>query len=220
MNETMSETKGRRGIRVLVIDDHPAVRQGLGLLLEAGGHVMVAEAEDRKQIRSCLDRGDVDMALLDLTLAKGSGFDLLDDLRGYDVPIVIYSMHEDPGNIERALRSGALGYVTKQEKPRVLWEAIDEVRAGRRFLSPRAARGLAEGTAGRSETAEAVRHLSEREREILTRMSRGETGREIADALSIGDRTVETYCQRIIVKLGLQNMKALRKFAIAEAHRP
>lgn len=215
----MSDREQGRGVRVLVIDDHPAVRQGVGQLLAAGGHFMAAEAENGAEARSMLLRGGLDLALLDLTLAEDNAFELLVGLREHGVPVVVYSMHEDSGNIERALLAGALGYVTKRDKPKMLWAAIAEAMAGRRFLSPRAAQSLEEASRPQAvEPASQDPPLSDREREILVLLSRGNTRLEIADALSISGRTVETYYKRLIAKLNLADMKALRKYAIALLH--
>ena len=101
------------GLRFLLIDDHPAVRQGLNLLLESNGYSPGVEAGTRADAKECLEQATFDFALLDLSLADGSGLDLLVDLAEHGVRTLIYSMHEDPGTIDRALRCGADGYVTK-----------------------------------------------------------------------------------------------------------
>jgi len=202
------------GYRILLVDDHPAIRQGVGLLLAVGKHVIGGAVEDVAEARRCLEQGDIDLALVDLSLGDGSGLDLLAELAARDLPAVVYSMHEVPETIERAFQAGAQGYVTKREAPEVLLEAVATVMAGRRFVSPQAAQILARRTLPPT-TEGAGRELSERESQILARLGRGEGSAEIAAALGIGSRTVETYCARIIEKLELSGMKALRKHAIA-----
>jgi DNA-binding NarL/FixJ family response regulator len=206
-----------RVARVLLVDDHPAVRQGVAMLLTARRHVIAGEAENRRQALARLQSSDIDLVLLDLSLDQGSGFDLLIDLEEFNIPALVYSMHEDPETIERTLQRGAMGYVTKREKPKVLLEAVAGVMAGGRFLSPRAAQSLAEGGRAFAPT-DSEQGLSERESQILARLGRGETRLEIAAAMGISTRTVETYCERMIHKLKLSDMNALRKYAISHRH--
>jgi DNA-binding NarL/FixJ family response regulator len=207
------EKDAAKGVRVFLIDDHPAVRQGLALLLAQEAYVICGEAENRAEALGRLDTAAADVALVDLSLGEESGLDLIADLQSRNIPALMYSMFEDCGTIERAFGQGAAGYVTKREVSGVLLEAIGEVLAGRRYASPRAARSLASraiagGDAGGEEP------LSQREEQIMARLGRGETNVEISGALHIGVRTVETYYARIIGKLGLGGMKELRKYAI------
>lgn len=205
--------------RVLLVDDHPAVRQGVALLLAAGRHMVCGEAQSREEALARLDADDIDLVLLDLSLDDASGLDLLPDLEERDIPALVYSMHEDPETIERAFRLGARGYVTKREDPMTLLAAVGDVLAGRRHVSPRAARILAD-KALVSDAGGDGGLLSDRERQILALMGQGDSSAEIASALSISARTVETYCARMVEKLGLPGMKALRKYAIANHRQP
>ena len=199
---------------MLLVDDHPAVRHGVAMLLAADRHVIAGEADNRHEALVRLSGGGIDLVLLDLSMDENSGFDLLLDLDELGIPGLVYSMHEASETIERALRLGALGYVTKREKPKVLLEAVANVMAGQRFLSPRAAQSLAEGSSD-SAPVDPEQGLSVRECQILSRLGRGDTRQEIAAALSISTRTVETYCGRMINKLRLSDMNALRKYAIS-----
>ena len=122
-------------------------------------------------------------------------------------------MHEDPLTIERAFAAGASGYVSKRESEDVLFRAVSDLLAGRRHVSQRAAQSLANRTLPAAAT-EGMPALSEREREILTRLGQGDSNVDIAAALSISVRTVETYCARLATKLELDGMKALRRYAI------
>lgn len=202
------------GARVLLIDDHPAVRQGVALLLAIGRHVVGGEAQNRGEALALLAHDRIDLALLDLSLGEESGLELIADLDKYGVPALVYSMHEDPESVERAFHHGARGYVTKREEPAVLLEAVGVVMAGKRFVSPRAAQSLAERLLV-PEGAGAGVALSDREQQILALMGQGDTSAEIADVLAISARTVETYCGRMLEKLELSGMKALRKYAIS-----
>jgi DNA-binding NarL/FixJ family response regulator len=200
--------------RVLLVDDHPAVRQGVALLLAAGRHTVRGEAHNRLEALARLDTDAFDVALLDLSLGDESGLELIADLEDRGIPTLIYSMHEDPETIARAFRRGALGYVTKRENPVVLLEAVAAVMAGRRYVSPQAAQSLA-SQALIPNQSDPEEGLSDRERQILVLMGRGETTVDIATVLAISVRTVETYYTRIIEKLQLSGMKGLRKHAIS-----
>ena len=199
------------GIKVFLIDDHPAVRQGLALLLAQAGHEVCGEAQSREEAVGRVGGSGAQVALLDLSLGEASGLDALEDLAARDIPVVVYSMHEDRATIERAFALGAHGYVTKREVSDVLLEALGHVVARRRYASPRAAQSLASRVLSPvgGETA-----LSQREEQILALLGRGETSAEIAGALHISIRTVETYYARIIEKLGLAGTRELRKHAI------
>ncbi|MUM78573.1 response regulator [Pseudodesulfovibrio sp. F-1] len=200
-------------LRFLLIDDHPAVRQGLNLLLEANGYTPGVEAGTRVDAKACLEQAAFDLALLDLSLADGSGLDLLVDLAEHGVRTLVYSMHEDPGTIDRALRCGANGYVTKREPIGVLLEGIEGILRGECFVSAHAKSSLEE-TAG-SPATDPLFLLSDQERVIFSAMARGESNTEIAESLGISPRTVETYLTRMVNKLGLSNVRSLRKFAIS-----
>jgi DNA-binding NarL/FixJ family response regulator len=200
------------GVRVFLVDDHPAMRNGLSLLLRQVGHTVCGEAGSRAELLERLDGVQAAVALVDLSLAEESGLDLIADLTARGIPILIYSMHEDRGSIERAFDRGARGYVTKREVADVLLEAIEAVAAGRRYASP----GVMESLAGRVLDPDegAAVALSQREEQILDRLGGGESSAEIGRALSISAHTVETYYGRMIRKFGFSSMKELRKFAI------
>lgn len=206
------KTDATQGVRVFLVDDHPAMRNGLSLLLAQVGHTICGEAEGREELLRRIDDARAEIVVLDLSLAGESGLDILDDLRPRAVPALVYSMHEDCATIERAFTRGAQGYVTKREVSDVLLEAIEQVVSGHRYASPRSAQSLASRvltTGTGEETA-----LSQREEQIMTLLGHGETSNEIARKLTISAHTVQTYYARIIEKLELDGMKALRKTAI------
>jgi DNA-binding NarL/FixJ family response regulator len=210
-------TDGDRPIQVLLVDDHPAVRQGLSLLL-AREHVMVcAQAEDCAHALLSAEESTPQVALVDLSLGPESGLDLIGDLEARGVAVLVYSMHEDGETIQQALAAGARGYVTKREMHRVLTEAIREVAAGREYLGPRAAAALAAQLARVGRRA-ALREPSGREREVYRLLGEGATTSEIAAAMNVSVRTVESYCARLMEKLGVDGMKPLRRGAIRHSH--
>lgn len=197
--------------KVVLIDDHPAVRHGLGLVLSSKSHVICGEAGNIVETLELIESTAADLALLDLSLGEESGGELIVPLRRQGIAVLVYSMHEDSGRIRAVLDAGANGYVSKREMAEVLLAAVDELLAGGTFVSARAAQVLASSqpTGEHGDGA-----LSERENRILEMLGRGESNSEIAEAFSISVRTVETYFGRICVKLGVDGTRELRRYAI------
>jgi DNA-binding NarL/FixJ family response regulator len=209
------EGEAARSCRVFVVDDHPAVREGLALLLGQRGITLCGEAADAAQTLARLGEAQPDVTLVDLSLQRASGIALIEALHGHGQAVLVYSMHEDAVHIKRAFAAGAGGYVSKREGTEALVQAIHEVAAGRRYLSRRVQNAL---VGGESDSAEArLLGLSDRETLVLRWLGQGDSGDEIARRLHISPRTVETYCGRIMEKLGLAGMKELRRYAIQQA---
>jgi len=200
-------------IRILVVDDHPAVREGLTLLVSSEGMDVSAEASRRVEALACVEEDRPDLAVVDLSLDGEDGLPLVADLKARGVPTLVYSMHSDAQHVEGAFAAGALGYVTKAEFRGVLVEAIRAVSAGRRFLSPRTAVAMTEHLTG-PRAAETLASLSGQEREVYRLIGEGEGTYEIATAMKISIHTVESYFARIQLKLGLEGMYELRRHAI------
>lgn len=198
--------------RIFLTDDHPAVLEGLSMLLALERHTICGVASSRAELWERLDGSGADIVLVDLGLCDESGLDLIPELCTRGLPALVYTMHEDASTVRRALERGASGYVTKRETSAVLLAAVVQVLRGERFISPRAAASL-QGFAETAPDAPA-RSLSEREQQILALLARGETNADIAATLQVGVRTVETYYSRMVDKLNLDGMKALRKYAI------
>lgn len=137
-----------RHLRVLIVDDHPAVLEGLRYLLEPEGITICAEARNSAEATTTADLCSPDVVLVDLSLGDEDGVALIALLGKRSLPSIAYSIHQDDGHIKRAFAAGALGYVTKSEAHRVLVEAILEVASGHRFVSPRAAAVLSEQLPG------------------------------------------------------------------------
>lgn len=203
--------------RIFLIDDHPAVLEGLSLLLAQERHVVCGEASCLAEMHARLDACRPDIVVIDLTLCEESGLDALPELLRRGIPALVYSMHEDSSTIKRVLERGASGYITKRETSTVLLEALRCVLAGERYISPRTAANLDEHDILAQMHPQAPT-LSERESQIIALLAKGEPNVEIATALGVSVRTVETYCARILAKLPLDGMKALRKYAI-QVHR-
>lgn len=212
-----AKVQAERALRIFVVDDHPAVREGLALLLGQHGIEVCGEAEDSRQTMAGLKAAKADVVLVDLTLQRENGLTLIEELHARGVAVLVYSMHEDAVHIKRAFTAGACGYVTKREGASTLVQAIREVAAGRRYLSERASHALLNGGL---DTVESKRMgLSDQETLVLQWLGEGDSLEEIASRLCISSRTVETYCQRIMEKLGLGGMKELRRCAIQQAQK-
>lgn len=204
-------TPGAKAARIFIIDDHPMVRQGLQLFFTHASHIVCGEAESHESVMERFGNAGADIALVDLSLGEESGLDLIERIRAAGCAVLVYSMHEDAATIERALAAGANGYVSKRENEDVLLQAISDLLAGRRHLSPIAVQSMAK----RQSFAPAKKHvLSDRESTILACLGQGDSNAEIAASLSISVRTVETYCARLVTKLELEGMRALRHYAI------
>lgn len=207
-------TSGRSSrIHALLVDDHPAVRQGLALLLASEDIVVCGEAGGRAEAVACLQKRRPELAIVDLSLDGEDGTSVITELHERRIPVLAYSMHSDPRHVGGAIAAGALGYVTKRESHTVLVQAIREVAAGRRFVSPCAAGALADSITGA--VADAAEKLSPHERKVYELLGQGADTLDIAAALHISSHTVESYYSRILVKLDLNGMYELRRHAIA-----
>lgn len=206
-------THGAARPRVFLVDDHPAVCLGLRLLFEQNGLQVCGDAGDVARALSALRDAPADLVVVDLTLGAEDGLELLRRL-AKEAPgarVLVYSMHEDATRVRRALEAGARAYVTKRESPELVLTAASECLAGRAYVSPRAAQGLAHVPG----SAAAVEPLSQQELKVYELLGEGFSVAEIAQRLAVGRRTVETYFVRIQTKLGLQGMRELRRHAVA-----
>lgn len=131
-------------IRIVIANDHPAVCQGLKLLLESENITVCAQAGGRQAAMDQVKAHCPDLVLVDLSLGDDNGITLVETLQCLALPSLVYSMHEDAHHVEAALAAGAQGYGTKREVHRLLVQAIRETAAGQRFVSPRAALTLAD----------------------------------------------------------------------------
>lgn len=207
-------------IRVILVDDHPIVRAGVAAVLAREEIDVCAEAESRAQASRALDRFSPELAVVDLSLGRDSGLDLIAELDDRGIRVLVYSMHEDGEQIRRALAAGACGYVTKREMHQVLVDAVRAVAAGEEYLGPRAAAALASRLtgAGRRHGHGDLDSLSEREQQVYHLLGEGATISEIAAEMHISTRTAESYCARMMEKLDLSGMRPLRRDAIHHLH--
>lgn len=216
-----------RPIRIFLVDDHPLVREWLASLLRLQPDLEICgESGDPAPALAAMTAQPPDVAIVDLSLKRGSGLDLIKDLRLHapSVRILVLSMHEEISDIERALRAGALGYVMKRESTSQVVAAIRQVHSGKLYAEPAVLAALAERSLARqpdSATATPESALSDRELDVFRRLGQGHSTRRIADELHIGIKTVQTYYARIREKLGLADAAELVRAAVRwhETHR-
>jgi two-component system response regulator NreC len=206
------QSASTRAIRVVIADDHAVVRRGLRQVLETErGFEVVAEAEDIEGARRYVRGHHPEVLVLDLNLPGGLSLGDIPAIRAEcpDTQIVVLTMQNEPAYARQALGAGALGYVLKEAAEAELVEAINRAAVGDRYLNPRLwARVAAEPTPGPPDG------LSEREVEILRLVALGHTNTDIAEALYISVRTVETHRAHIQQKLRLASRSELVRYAL------
>ena len=202
---------------VLIVDDHPIVREGLELLISQQPDLGVCgHAEDVPQPLKAFKELTPDVVVVDISLKQGNGLDLIRQLRrsNPEARMLVSSMHDETLYAERSLHAGAMGYINKQEAGRKIVEAIRQVLAGRVFLSEAMSELLMQRMVGGGAAPHAgVEVLSNRELEVFGLIGSGLTTNEIADRLSLSVKTIETYRQRIKVKLTLKSSAELARQA-------
>jgi DNA-binding NarL/FixJ family response regulator len=190
-------------IKVLIVDDHPVVRQGLRTFLDLQEDItVVGEAGDGDSGVTAAEELRPDVVLLDLRMPGSDGLAALRGLRerGNPVRVLVITSFTEPGAVLPAVRAGASGYVYKDIDPPALAAAIRSVHAGHVLLHPDVVRLLAAG-----EAAPAGSALTAREREVLAELARGRSNREIARGLSLSEKTVKTHVSAILTKLGVHD---------------
>ncbi|MBI3371625.1 MAG: response regulator transcription factor [Betaproteobacteria bacterium] len=204
-------------IRIILVDDHALVREGVSRLLEAQRDMRVIGSfgEGRTAIRFAASN-EPDVAVVDITMPQESGIDTARQLReaSPDTHLLILSMHANPEYVHQALLAGALGYVVKDSAGRVLVEAVRAVHAGQRFLSDSLDHKALQRYVRNSEKEDPLTRLSKRERQVLRHTVEGRTIIETAKRLGLSTKSVETYRSRTMTKLAIKDLTALVKFAI------
>jgi len=203
--------------RVLLVDDHAVVRNGLRTVLEASRKATVTgeAATARDGIRLALG-GEFDVVVFDLSLPDMSGIEAMKLIHAQRprLAVVMFSMHAEREYCLRALRAGALGYVTKQGAPEEIIQAVDAAANGRRWVSP----SIAEQLIGAALTPDDGRPphelLSDREFEVFRLIAAGETPTQIAKRLCLSVKTVSSHRARLLEKLHLENNLQIIKYAV------
>lgn len=205
--------------RILIVDDHPLVRKGLALTLEAEPDLEVCgQAASAEEALNMLNTVHPDLAIVDISLPGMSGLELIKHLHAWNpgLPVLVISRHDETLYAERAIRAGARGYVMKVEAVDVIVKAVRRVLAGGLYVSAEISERLLWGMTGhrRSAGQSPMELLSDRELEVFEWMGRGLSTHEIAERLHLSVKTVESYRTRIKAKLGLRTAAELMQHAV------
>ena len=203
--------------RVIIVDDHPIMRLGLTQLIESiDGVEVVGEAGSASEGLDLLEEaGEVDLAIVDMSLPDRSGLELIKDARNSwpDLKCLVISSHDEAVYAERVLRAGGRGYMMKDRAPEMLETAVRRVLDGEVFLSREMTAKMMEVFAG-GKGSTSVSVLSDRELEVYRAIGEGKTSREIAGMKGISIRTVDAHRTHIKEKLGLRDAAELTYEAI------
>ena len=211
--------EGQPPRRILIVDDHPIVREGFSALLDGAPDLEVTgQAKDFDEAVAALDEADPDLAIVDISLPGKTGLELIGKLKEKkpDIRILVVSMHPESVFAERALKAGAQGYIMKGEATEHLLDGVRRVLEGGIFVTERATQSIIEQLARGSQDAgtSPVKALSKREFEVFHLIGEGKRTAEIAEELYLSPKTVETHRANMIAKLGLTDGAELNYRAI------
>lgn len=205
--------------KVMIVDDHPLVREGVVGLLSAQADLEVCgEASRVAEAIELASAKKPDVAIIDLTLKDGNGIALIKALKEQypELKMLVLSMHDETLFAERALRAGAVGYISKDKVSRTIVQAVRAVLAGKIYLSQRMTQHMMQRMVGGGATSaqSPIERLTDREIEIFQLIGQGWTTRRIATALELSPKTVETHREHIKEKLELNNTVELTTHAV------
>lgn len=202
--------------RILIIDDHEVVRSGVKKIFDQHlGEIIFGEASTRLEALKLARQQDWELAVLDLSLGNQSGLEVLKELKELRprLPVLILSMHSEEQYARRAFKAGASGYITKDSSSTELAKAIDKVAAGGRYVTSALAERLVFDL-GRNADRPPHQNLSDREYEVMRLIASGKTVTEIAELLSLSDKTISTYRARLLEKMAMKTNAELTRYAI------
>jgi len=207
--------------RVLIVDDHPIVRQGLRRMIETEPDLVVCgEVQTEREARAAIRALSPDVVIVDISLAQGDGLELVRDVHAQrpDLPMLVLSMHDESIYAERLIAAGASGYIMKQAASDQLLIALRQVLSGSQYLSESLAnnlgRGRIDGSTAALGSGDPIERLSNRELQVLSLIGRGLSSREAAESLGLSVKTVETHRQSLKRKLNLATNAQLLQYAI------
>jgi two-component system response regulator NreC len=207
-------------IRVLLVDDHTVVRQGLRRILETDDEIeIVGETGDGRSAAEMAQRMNPNVVVMDIALPELNGIEATRQImkRNENARVLILTMHSDDVCVRQSLKAGARGYLLKDSEDLDLLKAIKAVGRGGSFFSPAVSKVLLEGYLGDSSGSpveDSLSLLTDREREVLQLIAEGKTNKEIAILLSVSINTVETHRKHIMEKLDLHNTADIVRFAV------
>lgn len=204
-------------LKVLIVDDHAIMREGLAVLLAAAGMEVVGTAADGREAAQSARALAPDVVIMDLSMPGMNGFEATREIRGRapGIQVVVLSMHAGREHVHQAFDAGATGYVLKESAGTEVVAAVRAVCVGRRYVSP-AIGSVDELTPGGGPLAS----LSARERQVLQLVAEGKTSAQIAQLIHLSPKSVETYRGRIMKKLGVADFATLVKFAVRHGITP
>jgi len=205
--------------KILIVDDHPVVREGLALRINSQPDLEVCgEAIDVAGALQFLQTTRPDLVIIDISLRSSHGIDLIKQIKAKDetIKMLVSSMHDESLYAERSLRAGALGYINKREMPEMVIDAIRQVLAGRIYLNPEMTDRMLQRSVGQvsDATGSSIENLSDRELEVFEAIGNGMTTRQIASILHLSVKTIETYREKLKAKLNLVTGAELSRCAV------
>lgn len=214
---------GAEVIRVLVVDDHAVVREGIRhVLSEGAGFTVVGEAQSGTEAIASAAQLRPNVVVLDISMPGGSGLHAVSEIveRVNGVRVLMLSVHEDVEYMIESVRAGAHGYLRKDSTPAELRDAVRALHSGQTYFSPALAAQMADALRAGKETKEkparATDVLTAREREILVHIAQGKTNKEIGAELGISARTVEAHRDSLMRKLGIRTVAGLTRLALEQ----
>ncbi|MEZ4700845.1 MAG: response regulator transcription factor [Rhodothermales bacterium] len=210
-----------RRIKVMVVDDHPAIREALAYTIRDKMDMeLVGQASSAGEAFGMMDENHPDVAIVDISLSDAHGLDVVQNIRSQypSVQVLIYSMYDELAYAERAIHAGALGYLAKSEPTKHIVEAIRSVMRGEVYLSRRMTSRILGKVVKEQHNGFIVGKLTDREMSIFEMLGNGAGLGEISERLNLSRKTVETYRRRIKEKLGLDSVAGLMQYAIQWMH--
>ncbi len=205
--------------RILIVDDHPMMRQGLAQLVGAEPDLIVCgEVDSAESAIDAVGKSKPDLVLADISLPGKNGLELIKDFQAVQpgLPVLVISMHDESLYAERVLRAGGRGYIMKQEGGRKLMLALRQVLAGKIYVSEKISADILENFSGHRAGTESspVEKLTDREFEVFQHLGQGRGTRDIAEKLHLSVKTVEVHRANIKAKLKLKSAPELIRFAV------
>ncbi len=203
-------------IRIILVDDHVLVRAGIRALVEAmDGVRILAEASHGREAIALAREHSPDLVIMDISMKELNGIEATEAIVAAmpDVKVLILSMHAAEEFVRRAMRAGASGYVLKDSVPLELRMAIEALMRGEVYLSPRVSRHLVSALSGTGGGESSLAVLTLRQREVLQMIAEGKSTKEIAAALEVSTKTIETHRAAVMSRLGIHDIAGLVMFA-------
>lgn len=224
IQQNMQAKTFEKKTRIIIVDDHPIVRQGLENLINRQKDLIVCkQAEDAKQAMKAIGKLNPDIVIVDISLKEKNGLELIKDIKVQypDLPILALSMHDESLYAERVIRAGAKGYIMKQQATENINQAIRKIMKGQMYVSDEITAKMMYKIMGRRKDkakASTTEILSDRELEVFLLIGGGHGTRQIANRLHLSVKTIETYRAHIKEKLSLDNATTLLQYAIQWAN--